>query len=148
MKFNAKVCFVSAVLFAGLAGVSRQVAYSDSGSAQRPYIGIMVADIATATQKKRGLKDRYGALVIGIAKDSPAARGGFRKDDIIRIINGKIIKSYKDVPKELGNKRVGSTVSIVVLRDVAARQTTSRHTLYLKVTEWPESDPRGCYELL
>lgn len=137
MKFNAKVCFVGVGLFAALVGVSQRVAYSDS--TQRPYIGVAVADICHDTQKKRGLKDRYGALVIGIGKGSPAVSGGIRNEDIIRIIDGKIIKSYKDVPKELGNKQVGSTVSIVVLRDGAPRQT-SRKTLYLKVAEWPRTD--------
>lgn len=138
MKLNAKACFVSVWLLPAFVGVSQQIVYLDS--AQRPYVGLMVADISHATQKKHGLKDRYGARVIGVAKDSPAARSGIRTEDIIRIINSKTIKSYKDVPKELGNKRVGNTVSVVVLRDGIPRQT-SRQTLYLKVAEWPKTPP-------
>jgi S1-C subfamily serine protease len=103
-----------------------------STSAQRPYIGVAVRDIGAEQQKKLGLIDRRGAYVFSMDKSSTAARAGILIGDVIRMIDGKVIKTMHNVVEHIGTKPVGTTVNIVVLRN-----GVSRKAFYVKVGSRP-----------
>ena len=119
MKVKAKAVLFSLLLIVWV-GVDNRAAYS--GSAPRPYIGVAVIDIDAAKQKSLGLKDRRGAYVISMDKNSTAARAGIRIGDVIRMIDGKIVKTMHSLVEHMRTQLIGSTVNIVVLRNGVSRK--------------------------
>ncbi|EKD82858.1 MAG: hypothetical protein ACD_39C01041G0001 [uncultured bacterium] len=87
------------------------------GRVQRPYIGITMQAITEELAEHFGLKDRDGAVVMQAAEGGPAAKSGIRAMDIIRKIDGKIMKNTNDVQKYILGKELGSEVELEVLRN-------------------------------
>jgi hypothetical protein len=125
MKVKAKQFSSACCLLYGSVSISRA---AHSGSAPRPYIGVAVIDIDAAKQKSLGLKDRRGAYVFSMDKNSTAARAGIRIGDVIRMIDGKIVKTMHSLVEHMRTQLIGSTVNIVVLRN-----GVSRKEFYVKV---------------
>ena len=102
------------------------------GRAAHPYIGIEMKPISEDMQTSFGLKDRNGAFVARVSPKSPAAKAGLQQGDVIRRVDGRVIKDYEEVPRIIGEKKVGQTVKIEVLRNSAVKRT-----LNLKIGDRP-----------
>jgi len=96
-----------------------------TGHASHPYIGVFVTPINGALQSDMGLPDTNGALVKNVEPGSPAAKAGVKAGDVIRQVDGVPMKSNDDVVKAIGNKKVGDTVTLQVLRNNAVKQVFS-----------------------
>lgn len=70
-----------------------------------PYMGIMGEDDLVG-----------GALLTQLTEDGPALKAGFKEGDVIREIDGKVMKSYDAVIEFLQGKKVGDQVKVKVLR--------------------------------
>ena len=57
-----------------------------------------------------------GALVIEVREDTPAARAGLKKDDIIQKVNDIQIKSARSLTDEIRKFKPNSKVRITLLR--------------------------------
>ena len=55
-------------------------------------------------------------MVDGFADDSPAARAGMRRDDVIVEIDGRVIDRFEDVRLALWDKSPGDVVQLAVRR--------------------------------
>ena len=95
--------------------VAKQIA--NGGSVSRPYLGISMVPVTDELSKHFGLKDKHGAVVMEVTKDSPAGKANLRKMDIIRKLNGKEITQTEDVQKFIFNQKVGAEVKAEVLRN-------------------------------
>jgi S1-C subfamily serine protease len=90
-----------------------------------PRMGVKIAPDALAAQ----LEISTGALILEVVPGSPAARAGLlptrqdpntgriRLGDIIVAIDGKEIKSSKDVSASLEGRKVGDVVKLTILRN-------------------------------
>jgi len=63
------------------------------------------------------LPQQYGALVLVVGPDTPAARAGFRRFDLITEIGGTAIKSAADAQDLVDKAQVGVTLQVKVIRD-------------------------------
>ena len=67
----------------------------------------------------------YGSMKDGLevdgvsSPDGPAARAGIKKGDVIKAINGKVIKDIYEYMDRLGKLEKGMTVPVLVDRDGA-----------------------------
>jgi predicted metalloprotease with PDZ domain len=66
-------------------------------------------------QRGRSYVTGFGVLIV--QKDSPAARLGLRKGDLILHLNGQAVARVRDFPTALGDKRGWSRVTASVWRD-------------------------------
>ena len=92
------------------------------GKAVQPGIGVTLADERLA--RRMGIE---GALILGIEKDSPAARSGLRPTtqhqgeivlgDIIVAVAGVAIRSHEDLRSQFEKSGVGAEVVLTVLRE-------------------------------
>ena len=89
----------------------------DSGKVVRGWLGVMIQRITPELEKSFNLKDDQGALVADVPEDSPAAKAGVKRGDVIVEFNGKAIKEWSDLPGMVANTKVGETVPVKVLRD-------------------------------
>ncbi len=95
--------------------IARQIA--DSGKVQRPYLGITMQAVTDELAGHYGLKDRDGAVVMQISEKSPAFSSGLKPMDIIRKIDGKVMKNTNEVQKYVLGREVGQTITIEVMRN-------------------------------
>ena len=85
-------------------------------SYQSAYIGVLFSHINDDMQAGRNLPVNYGALIISVVPDTPAARAGLQKNDIILEFNNEIITQDNGLTKMLSRSKAGETVSLKVLR--------------------------------
>lgn len=79
-----------------------------------------------------GLSEARGALISGVAPDSPAARASLAAGDVIVELNGRKITESRDLQLEVGRMRPGAEASLKVIRDGKER------SLPVKFGEAPE----------
>ncbi|MFN6571832.1 HhoA/HhoB/HtrA family serine endopeptidase [Dendronalium sp. ChiSLP03b] len=94
------------------------------GRVDHPYIGIQMAQLspelrAKINQSKLGLiiNQDTGVIVLGIVRNSPAARAGLRPGDIIESINGVAIKDTQQVQQQLEAVKIGDRLQITINRN-------------------------------
>ena len=92
------------------------------GRIPRGYLGVALHSV------------QGGAIVLGVAPDSPAERGGLLVGDVITAIGGHTVEDADDVHAQLGTSTVGTKVGIDVRRGGAPQHVD------VTVGERPEHD--------
>ena len=87
-----------------------------NGKVIRGWLGIVIQEITKELSESFGMKDTKGALVAGIEKKSPAARGGLLPGDVILKFNNNIINKSSDLPRFVGITKPNTTVPVEILR--------------------------------
>lgn len=89
-----------------------------SGRIEKGFIGAGLGDLdPNIDPEYLGLKEAEGAVLTSIVANGPAAKAGARPYDIVTEINGKTIRSSIDLLDTIGDAKVGSTVTMKVVRD-------------------------------
>jgi S1-C subfamily serine protease len=88
------------------------------GRLQHGYLGIrsQAVDIPESSQKALRREQKTGLLVVGIEKDSPAAKGGFMVGDILVGVAGGPVLHHDELFARLDGDVVGTSTPIEVLR--------------------------------
>lgn len=106
------------------------------------YLGVQVLDITRENFDRYGLRDVRGIAVDSVAKDSPAARAGLQKDDVIVAVNGETVTSVAKLSRLLREIAPDHQAKITVLRGGAESELTA--TLVKRpLPEFPERVFRG-----
>jgi membrane-associated protease RseP (regulator of RpoE activity) len=79
------------------------------------FLGIGFAEVDPALAAHLGLEEGSGVLVGSVWKDSPAARAGIEKNDVIVSVDGEGLKGARGIVRMLGEKRAGDTVKVKVI---------------------------------
>ncbi|WP_442923267.1 HhoA/HhoB/HtrA family serine endopeptidase [Microcoleus sp. A2-D3] len=95
-----------------------------TGKAEHPYLGIRMLSITPEVKTefnknpnpKLRLTEDKGVLVLGIAKDSPAAQAGIRVADVIKKINGAEVSDAGSVQQIVEKSTVGSDMQLELNR--------------------------------
>jgi serine protease Do len=88
-----------------------------TGKVQRGYLGITMQDLTPELAEYFGLKSTNGVLVVSVEEDSPAEKGGLRKDDIIIRIDDRLITNSNEIRNIIGFTTPGTKIKIVVIRN-------------------------------
>lgn len=92
------------------------------GQASHPYLGIQMADLTPARrdalnqEANLNLTTDHGVLIMETLGNSPAAKAGLQRGDIIQAINGRPVKTGDEVQQLIENSTIGSNLSVEVLR--------------------------------
>ena len=86
------------------------------GKIIRGWIGVTIQELTPELSQKFGLKKSNGALVSDVAKDSPAAKAGIIRGDVILEFNGKEVKDVSSLRNMVAQSKTGSEVSMKILR--------------------------------
>ncbi len=99
----------------------------ETGSVQRGRLGAQAQDLtpelAQAFKLKTGTR---GAVVVNVISGSPADRAGLRVGDVIRAVNKQPVHKADDLHNAIGLLRVGTKVSLTVLRDSKQRVISAK----------------------
>jgi len=122
------------------------------------YLGVGIIKVTEEDAQRLGVPPRRGALVRRVEADTPAARGGLRKDDVIVSFNGIPMSDEDDLIREVGATPVGAASKVEIIREgermvlsvtlakrpvAAARTRPGRETRPSKRPTPPRSDWRG-----
>lgn len=88
----------------------------EKGRVVRGWLGVIIQEITPELAESFGLKEKRGALVGDVLKDTPAEEAGLKEGDIIIEFDGKRIEEYNDLPAIVSRTAVGKEVEAKVLR--------------------------------
>lgn len=96
-----------------------------TGKVDHPYVGIRMATLTDDLRQQINkdpestinVQDKQGVLVLGIMRNSPAAKAGLKLGDVIRKINGQAVTSADSVQQAVEKGGVGNTIQMEVGRN-------------------------------
>jgi serine protease Do len=86
------------------------------GKVTRGWIGVTIQELTPELSQKFGAKKVQGALISDVMKDSPAARAGMKRGDIILTFNGKAVKDVSNLRNMVAQSKIGNDVEMEILR--------------------------------
>jgi|SRR5580693_2195808 serine protease Do len=87
------------------------------GKVSRGYLGIQIQNIDYPHAQAFGLKSTDGALVGQVEQGTPAADAGIEHGDIIVAVDGRPVKTTRDLISYVSSRGPQATVTLTVLRD-------------------------------
>jgi serine protease Do len=88
----------------------------EKGRVVRGWLGVQVQRITPELAKSFGLDRERGALVADVMPDTPAAKAGIERGDIIIEFNGRKIEEMNDLPRVVASTPPNTDVPIKLLR--------------------------------
>ena len=87
------------------------------GDVQKAILGITGGTLSEAGAKELGIEYTQGIYISSVSKNSGAEKGGVRKGDIIKQIDGYDIKKFADLTGYMNSKRPNDVLNLNVLRN-------------------------------
>ena len=104
-----------------------------AGHVTRGFLGVETQSVTAAVAPGLGLPaDTHGALVAGIAPDSPAKDAGLQPGDVLQAVDGKSVQTPRQLALLVADVKPGDTAHLSLLRDGQSR------TLDVKVAAMPD----------
>jgi len=88
------------------------------------WTGIHIQDVNRWIAESLGLPDDRGAIITEVEPNSPGAKGGLRRGDVILAVNGNAVTGDKDVRREFVGAVVGQRIEFTIVREGRRRQMT------------------------
>jgi Do/DeqQ family serine protease len=95
------------------------------GKVQRGSLGLQTQAITPRIAQLLGLKDSNGVVITGVGDGSAAEHAGLQAGDVLTTINGKPVRSVRELRNAEGLLPLGSTVQLDVLRDGKVRAVSA-----------------------
>jgi serine protease Do len=96
----------------------------DHGKVIRGWLGVSIHDPSAADVKELHFENNKGALVADVVPDSPAAKAGLKKNDLVTMYRGHNIDDAATLQSSVGNTAVGQKAKITVQRDGKSMELT------------------------
>ena len=96
----------------------------DHGSVERGWLGVQIQGVTPEIAAAVGLDQPAGAIVSDIMPDSPAAKAGLQRGDVILSFAGKAVDRLHDLPRLVAAAPIGGKADVLIWRD-HARQTVT-----------------------
>ena len=93
-----------------------------NGKVTRGYLGVSIQEVTPALAKAFGLPSAEGALVGDVTSDSPGAKAGLQKGDVIVGLNGQTVADYQDLRLRVSQSAPGEVAKLDIYRNGQKRQ--------------------------
>jgi len=85
--------------------------------APKAMLGVKLAPLPARLRDKLGAPARGGVWIDGVTPDSPAAKAGFRRGDLLMRLGGKYVFNVAGALRRLSRHRPGDRVRVDLIRD-------------------------------
>jgi serine protease Do len=107
------------------------------GKVIRGYLGVYIQNVTPELAKAFGIQENKGALVADVTPNSPAARAGIEKGDIILEVNGQPVEDINSLTLQISQTAPGTAVHLKVLHNKQTRDMT------ITLSELPEKNEQA-----
>lgn len=90
------------------------------------WLGVALSDVSAEKARELKLPGEFGALVTEVEPDSPAAKAGLAKNDVILEFAGERVRSVAQLDRLVRETPAGRTVTLQVNRDGQARTLSAK----------------------
>ncbi|AAV86930.1 serine protease [Anaplasma marginale str. Dawn] len=90
---------------------------SKGGRVEHGWLGVVIQHVTDDMTDSLGLESARGALISGVAKDSPAEKAGLKVGDVILEFNGQKIENMPQLTHLITKAAVNEKAKITVQRD-------------------------------
>ncbi|HZJ13495.1 MAG TPA: PDZ domain-containing protein [Chthoniobacteraceae bacterium] len=107
------------------------------------YLGVAIAEVAVVAPDlavRLPIDPGTGLIVNEVLPDSPAARAGLQKGDVLIRLNGQVLVTPKQLQNIVQNRKPGDQVEMIYFRKSEVRKVTA--TLATRSVEMLPGDPR------
>jgi serine protease Do len=87
------------------------------GKVVRGYLGVYIQNVTPEIAKAFGLSELHGALIGDVSSDSPGAKAGLKKGDVVLKLNGVTVDDANDLRLHISQMDPGTTVHLEIWRD-------------------------------
>jgi serine protease Do len=87
------------------------------GHVVRGWLGVEVQTMTPDLAKSFGLETPTGALVADVENDTPAAKAGVKRGDVIVKFDDQVVHDEHELPEMVAQTAIGKTVPLEVVRD-------------------------------
>jgi serine protease Do len=98
-----------------------------TGAVRRAKLGVTAQGVTSDLAQSLGLKDVHGALVNSVEPNSPAAKAGIERGDVILALDGEPVTDGNSLRNRVANSQPGSTARFTINRN--GREETKPVTL-------------------
>ena len=116
-------------------GVMEQIL--KTGKVSRGYLGISIQNVNADLAKAFKLPSAQGVLIGDVTSDSPGAKAGLQKGDVVVGLNGQSLADAEDLRLRVSQLAPGTTVKVDVIREAQKKQFTAT------LMELPETNQRA-----
>jgi len=89
----------------------------ENGTVRRGWLGVTIQDITDEMKIALNLKNKKGALVSQVLKNSPAEKGGLKIEDIIVKVNNNLIENSSNLRNVISDKYPNKKVMLTIIRN-------------------------------
>ena len=87
------------------------------GKVVRGYLGVHIQDVTPELAKQFGLSQGGGVLIGDVSSDTPAAKAGIKKGDVVLGLNGQPVEAANQLQNQISQMPPGTSVKLKVWRD-------------------------------
>ncbi|MCA8903092.1 MAG: trypsin-like peptidase domain-containing protein, partial [Hyphomonas sp.] len=95
-----------------------------SGKVSRGWLGVSIQDLTEDMAEAQGMGDHDGSIIADVTDDSPAAKGGLQRGDIILSVNGQKVTDATSTTRVVG-KLIANTANKFEIIRGGKRQTVN-----------------------
>jgi serine protease Do len=95
-----------------------------NGKVVRGYIGVGIQEVTPSLAKAFHVPPEQGALVGNVEHDSPGAKAGLERGDVITELDGQSISGPNDLRLRIGTMTPGTTVHLKILHNGEPKEVT------------------------
>ncbi len=110
-----------------------------TGKVTRGWLGVSIQPLTPELAQSFGLETTTGALINQVIADSPAAKAGLRRGDVLLTFNGKEVRGPRDLQLMVASTTPGTKADLEILRDGKRQKITL--TLGTRKPEEAEAAP-------
>ncbi len=94
----------------------------EHGKVIRGYLGVIIQPVSADMAKAFGLSQGGGALVGDVSPDSPAAKAGIQRGDIVVDLNGQMVNGPDDLSVHVSEMAPGTVAHLKIFRNGQTRE--------------------------
>ena len=114
-----------------------------TGKVSRGYLGIMIQEVTPDIAKAFNVPAAEGALVGDVSPDSPGAKAGLQKGDVITALNGQKISDSYELRLRISQTAPSTSVKLDVYRNGQKQQMNATLGEFPEKTQTAENAPQG-----
>ena len=112
----------------------------EEGRVSRGWLGVSLQPLTPEIAESLGMEKAEGVLVADVAPDSPAARAGILRADVVTAAGGRPMEDGKALAREIGAMEPGEEVVVTVVRKGEPRE------IRVELGDWPAAGKEAVSE--